>query len=503
MSKRSVLFILCAAVLCAAASAYLLFLSPSALKSRVTNILHQYISADISLGKASIHPIGGLSLSGLTVRKASGGELLFSASKIRVRPRLLSLLKLKFRVAELIMENAELSFNKDASGRSNWAGILSGGGGGGGRFETPVFHLRNGNIKIDRYTFRDLNCDLTPFAGGKMIALRGTVSDPFWGHYGVSGHIDRQAETVRLSLDGKDLDITDEWVKEFPVIGRNIRRRYRPSGIFDLTGSITFCWRDPADSDYSLVFTGKDVSLQYLVFPITKASGRLLVDPHSVIVNHLAGSMLNGAVDGYSIINLKTPSTYFNRYNFQGVDMRRLFRLLSPGNETVSGKGSGYVYFQGDRDMNTYQGKGEINVPNARFWKFPLILAILSKLQFPMLLSEEPVQNCTITFSLSEKGIRFEKISLVSNVLDIYGNGWAGYDGKIDLSMYARPVSKTPILFADLLLQEAIDSLSGNLAQFKLTGTLSDPQIALIPLTPLSKNIVNFFDSLTRQRQGR
>lgn len=499
-TPRRLLILILLLSLAGGLACYVLFLSPSALKAHVRDTLEGYLAADISVGEASLHPLRGLSLRGLRVRNAPHGETIFEAGLVRVRPRWRSLLRFKMEIAELTMRDASLLFTKDNAGRPNWAGVLRGGGIPSGA-KPPVFRLTGGKLVIGHYMLQGLDCDLTPFASQNLLAIRGTVRDPSWGDYQVSGHVDSTAETVRLTLEGRDLNITEQWVRNFPFIGEDIWRRYRPRGMFDLTGNVTYCWRDAGKSDYSLLFTAQDASLRYLAFPVHRATGRLFIDPYSVVINHLDGELCAGRVEGYSIVNLDAPQTYFNRYTLEGVDMAGLLRLFDTEG-SISGRGSGYVTFQGDQSMDTFEGQGVLSIPGARLWKFPIILLMLSKLQFSLWTGEEPLQDCTIEFSLSKEGVTFKKISLVSNVLDIYGEGSANYDGTIALTLYARPVSKTPIFLADLLFQPALDSLSGNLAQFGITGTTSDPKLTVLPLTPVSKQIINFFDALTRQRVG-
>ncbi len=499
--RRSLIIAACA-ILAVGGACYLLFLYPPALKNNLKSILEHYLAADIDVGSASLRPLSGLTIEGLNVRAAPGRSVIFHADRIRIMPRLSSLLRLRMQIKELGLENAALVFKKDSAGNSNWARVLkinidSREG------KLPAFNLKNGRVTIGPYIFEGLNCDLIPFPSGRTIAIRGNMNDCFWGNYRVSGALDGKQETVKLSFEGRDLTLAEEWVTAFPLVGKDIWSRYRPAGLFDLAGTITYSWGDSHANDFSLIFTAKDSSLHWLVFPVTGATARVFVDPQSVVINHLKGTMFKGAIEGYSIINLAAPCTYFNRYNFNEVDMADFLEDFQGGAESLSGKGSGYVSFQGDHCLDEFQGRGELLIPGARLWKFPIIIQILSQLQYPLWTGEEPLQDCTIKCSFSEGGFKLEEVSLVSNVLDIYGEGRAGYDGSLKLTCYARPVSKTPIFLADLLIQPALDSLSGNLARFEITGTLARPKITLIPLTPVSKNITNFFDAITRTRISR
>lgn len=499
---RRFLITMACAILAGAGACYFLFLYPPALKNNLKSILEQHLAADIHLGSASLRPLSGLTLEGLDVRRVPGRRVIFHADRIHIRPRLSSLLRLRPQIKEIRLENAAITVLRDSAGVSNWAGVLKGRA-APTEGRPPAFNLKNGRVTIGTYLFEGLNCELMPFPSEHTIAIRGGMDDHFWGNYRVQGNIDMRGETLSLSFDGKDLNLTEPWIRKFTLMESGVWDRYRPEGLFDLTGTVTYCWGKTQKSDYNFIFTAKDSLCTYLAFPVSRATGRIFVDPHSVVVNNLRGELFKGAVEGFSLASLEAPFTYFSRYAFTNVDMAEFLKNLGTEEAQLQGRGSGVVSFHGDHSLGTFAGEGELSIPNARLWNFPVILQIISRLQLKLWAGGEPIQECKIVFSLAENGITFKEISLVSDVLDIYGQGWSSYGGDLKLVLYARPVSKTPIFVADLILQQALDSLSGNLAQFAVTGTFSKPSITVIPLTPVSKNITNFFDALTRQRLGR
>ncbi|MDD5557100.1 MAG: hypothetical protein PHN82_07610 [bacterium] len=484
------------------AAAYLLFLSPAALRAHVRGAVLQVLDADVDMGAVSLRPLAGLTIERLAVRPSSGGAPIFEARRIRLRPRWRALARGRFEIAGLSLHDARLTVLQEADGRSPWAQSLRRGGvPAGGR--PPVFRLRNGTVTVGHRTFHGLDCEIVSFPSKNTIAIRGGIRDPFWGDYAIAGDIDRDAETIRLSFESRGLRLTGDWVRAFPLVGRDIWERYAPEGLFDLSGSVTHCWGSDRRLDYNLLFTGKDSSCRYLVFPVTDATGRVFVDPRAVVVNQLRGRLFGGRVEGYSIVNLDSPRTHFSRYAFTGVDMGEFLRGFQTSPAPLAGSGSGHAEFSGDSDLGTLTGRAEVRIPDARLWRFPVILSILSWLQYDLTRVQEPLQDCTVVFTFSEDGYTFEEISLVSDVLDIYGEGRADPDGSLDLTFYARPVTRTPIFLADLLIQPAIDSIAGNVAQFGVTGTAANPRLRVIPLRPLGGRIVSFFDALTRQRAGR
>ena len=488
--------------LAAAVACYFFFLYPPALKSNLENMLEWHLNADIQLGSAALHPLSGLTLEGIDVKRAPGQNRIFHADRIHISPRLRSLLRFRLQIKEIGLENAAITFLRDSKGASDWAGVLKESA-APGEGTPPTINLKNGRVTIGAHTLEGLNCELIPFPSQHTIAIRGSMDDPFWGAYRVQGSIDVRGETLTLSLDAKDLRLTKWWVRDFPLMGRSVWDRYRPEGLFDLTGTVNYSWGRGRACDYSLIFTAKDSSCKYLIFPVSSATGRIFIDPHSVVVNNLKGQLFKGAVEGFSIASIEAPFTYSSRYVFTDVDMADFLKDFNTDNAQLQGKASGAVSFQGDHSLGNFEGQGNLSIPNARLWKFPVILQIISKLQLKLWAGEGPPQNCTANFTLTEDGITFKKISLVSDVLDIYGQGWSSYKGDLKLVFYARPVSKTPILVADLLVQKALDSISGNIAQLEVTGTLSNPTITIIPLTPVTKNISDFFDAITHQRLGR
>lgn len=498
---RLIIPVVCLLVAAAAVS-YFFLLYPSMLKSNLKGMLERHLNADVQLGSAALHPLSGLTLSGIDVRRAPGQSPIFHADRIRISPRLRSLLRLRLQIKEISMENAAMTFLRDSKGVSNWAGALKGSA-APGEERPPAFNLKNGRVTIGDHILHGLNCELIPFPSRHTIAVRGGINDPFWGDYLVQGSIDAKGEILTLSLDAKDLRLTERWVKDFPLMGRSVWERYRPEGLFDLAGTVNYSWGGGRASDYSIIFTARDSSCKYLVFPVSHATGRIFIDPHSVVVNNLKGALFKGTVEGFSLASLEAPFTYFSRYAFTDVDMADFLKDFNTDKAQIQGKASGAVSLHGDHSLGNFEGQGNLSIPDARLWKFPVILQIISRLQLKLWAGEGPPQNCTVNFSLAEDGITFKEISLVSDVLDIYGQGWSSYKGDLKLVFYARPVSKTPIPVADLIVQKALDSISGNLAQFEVRGTLSNPAITVIPLTPVSRNISDFFDALTRQRLGR
>lgn len=484
----------------ASALSYALFLRPAALKGIVRNAIRQYLSAEIELGSVSIRPFSGLALRGIGVRTAPGGGILFKADRIGVRPRWSALARMKFQVKELRLHNADLRFTRNRAGRSNWHGVVARTP-RGVPDAPPVFSLSNGRLTIGDSVIRGLDCELAPFPSGKLVAVRGKVDDPFWGAYNVSGNMDLGAETIRISLEARDLTVNERWLRAFPPAGGAVWDRYRPAGLFDLDGNISLSWGAPLDGDYNLIFTAKDASCRYLAFPVTGATARIFVDPRSVIVNHLEGKIFDGGVAGYTIANLDPPCTFYNRYTFEDVDIGSLLRRLQPAAAGLRGSGAGYVEFHGDHCRGELAGRGEISVSNARLWEFPVLLPVISKAHLAWPTGHEPAQECRIVYTFTRQRIRIEAITLTSDLLDLYGSGTVGLDGALDLTLYARPAGTGPFLLAGLL-QPALDSVSGGLAQFRVTGTASDPAISVIPLSPVAGRIVDAFDSLTTGRPG-
>jgi hypothetical protein len=482
-----------------ATACYFFFLYPPALKNNLKSMLERHLNADIKLGSAELRPFSGLTLSGIDVRRAPGQSRIFHADRIRISPRLQSLLRFRLQTKEISLENAAITFSRDSKGASNWAGVLKESA-APAEERPPAFNLKNGRVTIGDHTFEGLNCELNPFPSRHTIAIRGRMDDSFWGDYRLHGSIDTKRDILTLSFDAKDLNLTERWVRDFPLMGRNVWDRYRPEGIFDFMGTVNYSWGKTRTRDYSLTFTAKDSSCKYLIFPVSRATGRIFIDPHSVIVNNLKGELFKGVVEGFSLANMEAPFTYFSRYAFTDVDTGE---FLKDFKAQLQGKATGAVSFHGDHSLGNFKGQGNLSIPDARLWKFPVILQIISRLQLKLWAGEGPPQDCTVAFSIDENGITFKKISLVSDVLDIYGQGWSSYKGDLRLVFYARPVSKTPIILADIIVQKALDSISGNLAQFEVRGTLANPTITVIPLTPVSKNISDFFDALTRRRLRR
>ena len=218
--RIGLLLILCLTLI-ATAICYHLWLSPAGLKAHVKAILQQYLSADITLGAANLSLRSGLTLESLAVRKTPGNPPIFKASEIVISPNWLSLLKLKFRVRELALQNAELTFSKEPKSQYSWSGVMKERP-APVKGPLPMMSLTNGKITIGRYTFHKVNCEITPFPSKNLLAVRGDFDDPLWGPYTFSGNIDTREKTVRFSFETRDIIITEPWVRNFPFVGEKI-----------------------------------------------------------------------------------------------------------------------------------------------------------------------------------------------------------------------------------------------------------------------------------------
>lgn len=476
-----------------------LFLNPTALTTHTGEILSHYLDADISLGSARLLPESGLTLSGITVTLPDTAEPIFKATRIIIKPDWPALLRLKFRVRELRLHNVSLSCARLPSGEWNWTEVLRE---RPGRYDdtTPLLVIKNGAISIDGQRLRGLDCELTSFPSEYVLAVRGMIRDPFWGSYSMQGSINTNEKSFKMTFNGNDIFVSEEWIRAFPLNGERIWSHYRPTGIFDIAGSVFYERHRAEAPDFNLLFTGKEVSCRWLTFPATNVSGRLLVDNHTVIVSQLRGTLFEGRVDGYTLSHLKPPYTIAGRYRLEGINLTEFLSGHLSAKPLIRGEATGHIDFKGNHREKTFSGTGELTIPYAKLWKFPLILTILSKLQLN-LSREEIAQECRIKFSFSEKGIEYDEITLVSDVLDIYCTGHSSYEGELDLNFYTRPVSNIPLPFADLILQPALDSISGNLVHFKVTGTIDDPHLTVVPLTFVSKQIEKFFNSVSRGRK--
>jgi hypothetical protein len=315
-----------------------IFTSDKAIKTKITSALEDYTGGKLSIENVHFEFSKGITLSNVKFDGKEPEKLRINAEKIVIRYEPLALLRGEILIHSIMIISPELFLlrQKGAIWRflNGVKAYLD-----HANIKYPTEHLRggvivkSGNIHvIDEATFREgvlniENLDLfgQQFGGSlRNINIKGSIQDGFWK--GMELNVDTNLATPELKVVAqfKDKTMTEELMKELPVIGERFWKEYSPQGTFDLDCTLNFNNKDDKRKlDYLLALDVIDGEATYTKWPflIKHVNGKLEFSRKGVFLNSVKGDVQNegqqthGEIDAFigvgnarKRINLSVPN---------------------------------------------------------------------------------------------------------------------------------------------------------------------------------------------------
>jgi uncharacterized protein involved in outer membrane biogenesis len=199
-------------------------------------------------------------------------------------------------------------------------------GAGAGRI--PAVTLTGGRITIrqdGRPEFAVANLGLTLTPAGNEVKLAGTIDDPKWAKWTVSGNLDRSAKTGWVELASTDAPLTMERLTSVPFVPPVVWERVRADG---RGAAVVRVWSSTSGSvEYSvdirpaaaaLTLPDASVTLQHVTGLIRVSGAKVTLTGTRA---ELAGGTI--AVDGELDFGAE-PTTVTLKVSGEGLDIRQL-----------------------------------------------------------------------------------------------------------------------------------------------------------------------------------
>jgi len=201
-----------------------------------------------------------------------------------------------------------------------------GGSGGSGHF--PRINMTGGRLavhQVGRPEFAFANLDLTVTPVGNAVKLEGTIDDPAWSKWNVSGEIDSAAKIGWVELATPDGPLTMDRLGSVPFVPPVVWERVRADGRGVIAVRV---WAGSSDSvDYSVVIkpAAASLTLPDASLTLTHVTGQIGITGAKVTLTGTKGEVAGGtiAVDG-SLDFGSEPSIVALKASGQELDIRRL-----------------------------------------------------------------------------------------------------------------------------------------------------------------------------------
>jgi len=372
---------------------------------------------------------------------------------------------------------------------------------------------------------------LTAIEGGEQLAATGMV------------RFDQLHETT-LQITGKG-ETFGPLLRRFlpaPVVGVMDRMELR--GGYAIPGAVLTVFPE-ADDQPAVTMDGAvkliDVSAD-LGFPVTELNGRFdirlrhnrdtpwprlhmdfhlaslrvydrLIQPlrltlasiegHSdwLSIDRLEGRVYDGTLLGEGRLQLSEPGRLHLELAAQDVKFQpMLYPRGKPGEgdeprtpEPPVGTVDASLSLSGERARpDTREGRGEIAVRNASFYRFPVGMAVLQMINIAT--PDEAFEIADVSYVVQGETLILEKVRLDASAerkkFELVGRGELQYASReIDLTL----VSRNPEVWNLGVISEMLSKVKDELISVRITGTLDDPEARAVSLSGLRETWRNLF----------
>ena len=315
------------------------FTSEKAIKTRITERLEALTGGKLTVEHAHFDMFKGLNLSNFKFEGKDPENLRIEGESILIRHEPLALLRGEILINSIMIVSPELFLvrEKDAIwGFLNGVKAMLDHSG----ISYPTDQLGRGvvvkaaNVHVyDDVIFREgvLNIENVDFFGQQLggslrdIHIKGIVNDGLWK--GLELDVDTNLATPELKLvaQTRDKTMTEEIMKELPVIGEKFWKTYSPTGKFNFDCTLDFNDKDSKRKmDYLLKLDVIDGEMTYIKWPflIKHVNGKLEFSRKGTFLKSMKGDLQNegqqthGEIDAFFAVGDARKSVNLNIPNF-------------------------------------------------------------------------------------------------------------------------------------------------------------------------------------------
>ncbi len=315
------------------------FTSEKAIKTRITERLEALTGGKLTVEHAHFDMFKGLNLSNFKFEGKDPENLRIEGESILIRHEPLALLRGEVLINSIMIVSPELFLvrEKGAIWRflNGVKAMLDHSG-----IKYPTDQLGRGVIvkdaKVhvyDEVIFRGgvLNIENVDLFGQQLggslkdIHIKGIINDGLWK--GLELNVDTNLATPELKLvaQTRDKTMTEELMKELPVIGEKFWKTYSPTGKFNFDCTLDFNDKDSKRKmDYLLKLDVIDGEMTYIKWPflIKHVNGKLEFSRKGTFLKSMKGDLQNegqqthGEIDAFFAVGDARKSVNLNIPNF-------------------------------------------------------------------------------------------------------------------------------------------------------------------------------------------
>lgn len=236
-------------------------------------------------------------------------------------------------------------------------------------------------------------------------------------------------------------------------------------------------------------------------------SGAVRYDDEGITIEALRADGLDGQILLAGVIN-ENAAAIAGQLDATGLNLQRVLKLADPtSDKSIAGKLSLHVRGAATDTLDAVRGDGRFRVTGGQFAKVPILGGIAEKLNVGK--KAFIAHEATGAFTLETDKAKFSRIAVNTDVFSVRGDGNVGFDGKLDLSLYAdgkwyeSPEKQQKELYIPGLSELGrgikqtagyfFGSFSRQFTHFTVTGTLDSPKLTPSPVPVVGETVDKMF----------
>jgi len=353
-------------------------------------------------------------------------------------------------------------------------------------FKAPLVQLSlsSNNLSLDsEFSINDKKVSFTKLTGSYLNS-----------NFSLNGILDfKEKSTLESDVNGT---INFNLIDSKALLKKSAEQlnQIKPAGIinakFKLTGNaLNFksCSLDGSLSSNSVSAYGLNsagLSIAYLV-----SNG--LID---IPVIHI--DLYDGAVDANVKVNLNSENTpYVVNAVINGVKIEKLKNDTAARDKDIAGTIKGEVKLSGfSDDLTKLTGAGKLFIGEGKLWQLNLLQG-LGSILLGNDFSKIVFYEASCGFSVRDKFIQSDNLSMKGNIADMNGSLRLGFDSSIEAQLDVEILAEeTPLRGTFKDVTTAILGRSGRFGIITISGTLKDPKFKFQPaVTDIIKGLADTF----------
>ena len=314
------------------------FTSEKAIKTRITERLEALTGGKLTVEHAHFDMFKGLNLSNFKFEGKDPENLRIEGESILIRHEPLALLRGEVLINSIMIVSPELFLVREKGAIWRFLnGVKAMLDHSGIKYPTDQLGrgviVKTANIHVFGEIFRNgvLNIENVDLFGQQLggslkdIHIKGIINDGLWK--GLELNVDTNLATPELKLvaQTRDKTMTEELMKELPVIGEKFWKTYSPTGKFNFDCTLDFNDKDSKRKmDYLLKLDVIDGEMTYIKWPflIKHVNGKLEFSRKGTFLKSMKGDLQNegqqthGEIDAFFAVGDARKSVNLNIPNF-------------------------------------------------------------------------------------------------------------------------------------------------------------------------------------------